>query len=140
MEEQLENFILDDNLLGDDTYITNGDILLKKSALDPWCDITDLLIKIQTKTPIHMEYIPYDKGIEVTCPDKIDLWSNDILAVPFGDKFFNYEYLKLVHILTEDISFYTLVPPSEKFENSPWILKFWDGNGEFVGCLAEIVR
>ena len=138
MNELLEKFILDNELIGDNTYITDGVILLKKEMLDSYNKLTNLLIKIQTKEPIKIEYIPCDKGIEVEFPDKVELFPFGDMGVPFEDKFFGYNYIKLAHILTEDISFYTLVPPTEKFANAPWILKFWNENYEFVGCLAEM--
>lgn len=140
MNEQIEDFILDDKLMGDDTYITDGCMLLRKSALDSFEPISRLLLNFHTKEPLKIEYIPYDKGVEVEHPDEAFLWTYNNIVVPFGDKFFSYKYIKLAHMLTEDISSYTLVSPSEKFADGPWLLKFWDESGEFVGCLAEMRR
>ena len=135
--ELLKNFIFGD-IFGDEEYITDGVLLLRKDRLYldyKHSEYTKLLKAINNKK-IPMEYIPYEKGEEVKMSKIAELGPHNKIYVKFDDKYFDYDYTKLAHCLL-DIDYYTVVKPAR--EERPHLLKFWDCKDRFLGCLSEVV-
>lgn len=134
--ELLKDFIFGD-IFGDEEYITDGVLLLRKDKLFPdyrHDRYTKLLKSINNKK-IPMECIPYEKGEEVEMSKTAELGPNNKVYVKFGYIYFDYDYTKLAHSLL-DIDSYTIVKPN--MSHRPHLLKFWNYDDDFVGCLSEV--
>ena len=121
------------NMIANEEYISDGNILFAKKYL--W---SNLLNGFTRKSPsLCMDFIPHEKGIDVECTGEALLDKGSIL-VKFGDFYFDKCYLDLIEDLCP-VESYTLVQiPQKRFKyNADALLKFWDSDDNFLGCLAN---
>lgn len=138
--EWIENYA--GQLCGDDTYVSDGSILLKKEELynsyEDW--YVKILQKIKTHKKLPLECLPYEVGKIVDMSNKAQLYPGHRILVNFEDFLYDYKYIELAHSLL-DIAYYTIAVGtgyigSEKTVTR--ILKFWNEQDEFIGSLMEV--
>lgn len=131
-------------IIGDDTYVTDEYILLKKSEINTvFCSggYNFVLEKIKTHEQLPLEFIPYERGEDVVMSKFVQLKANNRLFVDFDKFHFDYKYLKLAYDVLA-IHHFTLVTIPNSYEGKPelmGILKFWDEDDGFLGCLSSCV-
>lgn len=132
------------HIVGDDTYISDGSILLKKSEIDTFfCPdgFNFVLKRIKTHEQLPVESIPYERGKDVVMSKYAQLKEANRLYVDFDKFHFDYEYLKLAYNIL-DIHYFTLVRTPSSHCGKPvlmGILKFWNEDDRFLGCLVSCI-
>lgn len=130
------------HIVGDDTYVSDGSILLKKSEIDTGlCSggYNFVLKRIKTHEQLPVESIPYEHGKDVVMQKYAQLRENNRLFVDFDKFHFDYEYLKLADDIL-DIHYFTLATTPSSYCGKPvlmGILKFWNEDDRFLGCLSS---
>ena len=139
----LRDFIKSEDLLSDENYVTDGNILFAKEHLKAYSFWDKGLIKklktMPNKSKIKMELVPFEKGVPAYFVHEFKLCRGKFtyeLMYSFRYKkqifFFAKKYLNFIREYIKPFG-YTLVYNS-KFNMH--ILKFWDKENRFLGCLA----
>lgn len=131
--QTIENYLLNtktSKLRADNTYISDGNILVKKDNLD-----NELLKIYCTQKENLMTYIPFERGNDYKLPNHVYLYPKHKLYFEIDEEFsVDYQFIKVFMENFEDLTF-TIV---DMYINNDLlkIVKVWQGGDIFIGCIA----
>ena len=130
--QTIEDYLLNkaSKLRADNTYISDGNILIKKDNLD-----NELLKNYCTQKENLMAYIPFERGNKYELPNHVYLYPKKKLYFKIDENFsIDYKFIKVFMENFEDLTF-TIV---DMYINNDLlkIVKVWQGDDIFIGCIA----
>lgn len=141
METKIKQWLDSGIIYGDDTYIGNDNIIFRKDKIYERNNefLVNLLPFIYTKNKINMDYIPFERGKEVTLPNQAGLSPFHRFYLDIEGFHFNYDFIDISFFVLE-IHKLTLVTKPVYVngrEKQQAFLKFWDEADEFLGCTTN---
>lgn len=123
------------NLQADENYVSDGFIAINKKFVN-----SKLLEQFKTVGVNLLTRIPYDKGEDFELPDRVELFPNNKLAFPYSEEFyFDYNFVKIIKESFFNTAQTIVFANYGGVEQAP-IMKFWDEDDEFIGCLSMSIK